>query len=113
MGGLCEIEGKAAPTAADVEHSQPVAEIELGREVALLGGLSLIQRHPFLLEIGAGILAVAVEEQLIKAAVEAIVILDIALRAGLRIELVEPTAGKAEVLQALCPAGPRCIVEIR
>ena len=74
-GGLGEIERKSAPAGADVEDLHAGCEHELGGEVALLGGLRLLERHVRLLEIGAGILAVAVEEELVEAAVEVVVVL--------------------------------------
>jgi hypothetical protein len=55
--------------------------------VALLGCLRLLKRHPFLLEIGAGILPVAVEEQVVEVAIEVVMVFDVALGAGPRIEL--------------------------
>ena len=112
MGGLGEVERKSAPTRADIEDLHAVAQVELGGEVALLGGLGLFQRHALLLEIGTGILAVAVEEELIEAAVEIIMVLDIAPGAGLRIELAQPAAGEAEGLHAPRPAWPMGIIEI-
>ena len=105
MRGLGKIEGKSAPTAADVEHLQSVAKIELGGEVTLLGCLRFVQRHSILLEIGAGILSIAVEEQLIEAAVEVVVMLDVAFGAGLWIELAEPAAGEAEVSKPFTQRG--------
>ena len=68
-----------APAAADVEHVQvrPI-EAQFGGDVALLGGLRLLQRLVAAREVGAGVLPVAVEEQAVEAPVQIIVMRDIA-----------------------------------
>src|SRR5262249_24655262 len=54
----------------------------------------------------------AVEEQFIQAPIEIVVVLDVALGAGLWIELTQPTGGKAKVFNTLRPKRPVRVVEI-
>ena len=112
MGGFGEIEAKAAPAGADVENFQSVAEIELGGKVALLGGLRLLERHALLLEISAGILPVAVEEQLVETVIEIVMVLDVALGPSGRVVLPQATPDESQALAQTCQARPRGIVEI-
>ncbi len=58
-----EVEAEPAPAAADVEHLHPRLERQLRRDVALLGKLRRLEVGLAVLEIGAGILLVAVEEE--------------------------------------------------
>ena len=74
-----------------------VAEIELGGEVALLGGLRLLERHALLLEISAGILPVAVEEQLVETVIEIVMVLDVALGAAGRVVLAQAAPDESQV----------------
>ena len=53
---------------------------QLGGEMALLGELRLLEPLPLALEIGAGILQVGIEEQLIEPVVEIVVMGDVAPR---------------------------------
>src|SRR5216684_590786 len=76
---LAEKEAHAAPTRADVEHALAGLQQELGRDVALLVELGLFQRLLARLEIGAGILAVAVEEEIVELVLEIVVMRDVAL----------------------------------
>ena len=61
---LAEEEAHAAPARADVEDAQTGFQQELGGDVVLLVDLGLLQRLVVGLEVGTGILAVAVEEEL-------------------------------------------------
>ena len=76
-----EIERKPAPAGADVEHALAGLDQQLGREMALLGELGVVERLVGRLEIGAAVLPVGVEEQRVEPAVEVIVMSDIASRA--------------------------------
>ena len=76
-GHLGQIEPKAAPARADVEHAVAAPDSELGGEVALLGQLGIIERGIRRLEIGAAILLVGVEEERIEPPVEVIMMRDI------------------------------------
>ena len=87
---LGEVERETAPAAADVEHGCAGIEPELGRQVAFLGKLRVIERRLRGLEIGAAILLVAVEEERIESAVEVVMVRHIAPCAKARIELLQP-----------------------
>ena len=71
---LGEIEAEPAPAGADVEHPLSRLERELGGDVALLGELRVLQRRDAVLEVGAGILQVVVEEERIEPPVEIVVV---------------------------------------
>ena len=88
-GNLGEIERKAAPAAADVEHRGAGLEAQLGGEMPLLGELGVVERLVGRFEIGAAILLVAVEKERIEPAVEIVMMRDIVARAGPRIELLQ------------------------
>ena len=55
---------------ADVEHALPGLEQQLGRDVPLLVELRLLERLVAGLEVGAGILAVAIEEEVVELVVD-------------------------------------------
>ena len=75
-----EVERHAAPAAADVEHAGAGPDEELGRDEALLGELGLVERHVGALEVGAGVLHVAVEEEPVEPLVEVVVVRDVGAR---------------------------------
>ena len=79
MGGLGEIEAEPAPARADVEHALSRLDGELGGEVALLGELRLLEVGA-LREVGAGILPVAIEEEVVDGAVDVVVVRHVAPR---------------------------------
>ena len=76
--GLGEVKAEPAPAGADVEHGLAGLQPELGGDMALLGGLRLVERHVRLLEIGAGILHVLVEEEPVEVTRQIIVTLHVA-----------------------------------
>ena len=80
----CQIEAEPAPAGADVEHGLAGLHPQLRGDVALLGGLRFFERHVGPLEIGAGILHVGVEEELVEFAGQIVVALDVAPGAGRR-----------------------------
>ena len=80
---LGEIEAEPAPARADIEHALAGLDGELGGEVALLGELGLLQVAPWR-EIGAGILPVAIEEEVVDGAVDVVVVRHVAPRASRR-----------------------------
>ena len=82
-----EVKRKAAPAAADVEHALAGRCQELGREMALLGELGIVERLIGRFEIGAAILPVDVEKQRVEPAIEIIMVRDIASRLPSRVEL--------------------------
>ena len=82
-----EVERKAAPAAADVEHPLAGRGQELGREMAFLGELGIVERLVGRLEIGAAVLQVEVEKQRVEATIEIIMARDIASRSSSRVEL--------------------------
>jgi hypothetical protein len=84
---LGEIKGKAAPAGADVEDALAGFDVKLGGDVALLGELRLVQRLPRPLKIGARILLVVVEKQVVEPPVEIVVMRDVAAGTALGIVL--------------------------
>ena len=87
---LVDVPRHATPAAADIEHALSRLEIELGGDMGELGLLRGIEAHRRIGEIGAGILAVGIEEQLVKPVVEIIMVGDVALRAVAQIDLPQP-----------------------
>ena len=103
-----EIERQAAPAAADVEHLGAGLDAELRGEMPLLGKLSVVERLLGGFEIGAAVLLVRVEEELVKPAVEIVVMRHIAPRPRPKIELLDaakqladPRSGTAHFAVAL------------
>jgi hypothetical protein len=84
-----QIEREAAPAAADVEHLHARLEVQLGGDVRLLVELGLLEAVRRVAIIGAGILPVLVEEQLVEPPGEVVGMLGIAPRAALPVDLVE------------------------
>src|SRR6266478_4333349 len=116
------IERKPAPTAADVKKPMPVFEEQLRGEVPLLGELGVVEAVSCGFEIGAAVLAVGVKEERIEAAVEVVVVGDVAprpardrprrcrpcrLRQARGRDRAAPTAGRARRRNAPRSAG-RC-----
>ena len=84
-----ECQGEPTPAGTDIQHGQiRTIEAELGGNVPLLGNLCLFQRCVRMRKIGAGILAVAIEEQTVETAVQVIVVRDILARAMRRVVLI-------------------------
>ena len=73
--------------------------------MALLGGLRLLQRHVGPLEIGAGILHVVVEEELVEFAGEIVVALHVAFGADCGVHLMQAAEGVAHAFDGLRPHG--------
>ena len=76
-----QVEREAAPAAADVEHAAVRLDEKLGRDQPLLGELRLLERAVRALEVGAAVLLVGIEEQLVQPMVEIVVMGDVAARA--------------------------------
>ena len=104
-----EIERKTAEAAADVEGARAVLRQELRGEVALLGGLRVIERLAGILKIGAGILPVGVEEEIVKPLIEIVVAGDVALGVAPMVALMEAAKRQARPVQRL---GPGLILEV-
>jgi hypothetical protein len=104
-GGAGEIEAEAAPSRADVEHALAFGECKLGGEMPLLGLLCRLQRCPTVRKIGARVLSVGIEEQVVDRAVDVVVMGDVTTGAPRRIELRQSACQKARDVQGLCPAG--------
>ena len=86
-----EIQAHAAPAAADVQRLQPRSvEGQLGGDMALLGELRLVEPGAGPVEIGAGILPVDVEEQVVELRRQIVVVLDVPPRALRRVVLDNP-----------------------
>ena len=73
-----EIERKAAPAAADVEHLVARLDEKLGGDMPLLGELRVVEALALVFEIGAGILPVRIEKQRVEPAVEIVMVGDVA-----------------------------------
>ena len=87
---LAEEQAHAAPARADVEHLLAGHQQHLRGDVLLLVELGLLERLVAVLEVGAGILPVAVEEEIVELAVEVVVVRHVALRLADRIVLFDP-----------------------
>src|SRR5712671_3670018 len=74
------VERKPAPAAADVKKPMSVFEEELCGEVPFLGELGVVEAVLRSFEIGAAVLAVGIKEERIEAAVEIVVVGDVAPR---------------------------------
>nr|WP_281247864.1 MULTISPECIES: hypothetical protein [Halomonas] len=61
-GALGDMQGEAAPARADIEHAHVRLQQQLGGDMALLFLLRLLEALVAVREIGAGILAIPVEE---------------------------------------------------
>ena len=90
-----QIQRQAAPAAADVEHAQAGLQQEFCGDMAFLQCLSLLQGFVAAWEIGAGILPVAVEKEVVERVGQVVVMGDVAVRAPRRVELVQPAQGTA------------------
>lgn len=90
VGDGGEIEPETAPAGADIEHCLARLEQQLGGDVALLVFLGLLQGVVFSGEIGAGILAVGVEKQIVQRAGKIVMMGDVPLRAAHRVVLPQP-----------------------
>ena len=77
-GDAGEIERHAAETAADVERGRAVLRQKLGGDVPLLCGLRVVERLAGIFEIGAGVLAVRIEKEIVETRVEVVVAGDVA-----------------------------------
>ena len=74
LGGLGEVEGEAAPAASDIKHRRPGGDAQLRGEVTPLGELGVVERLTLGLEIGAAVLLIGVEEELVEPPVEIVVV---------------------------------------
>ena len=98
-----EIEPKTSEPAADVERLRAVLRQQFRGNVTLLCGLGVIERLAGIFEIGAGILAVGIEEEIVKPLVEVVMAGDIALGAQPIVALVQATKRDARLGQGLRP----------
>ena len=80
----------AAPATADVQHPHPRRDQKLVGDVLLFLGLRGLQTVFATLEIGAGILPVRIQEEVVKFARKIIMVGHIRARAIHRVELVKP-----------------------
>src|SRR5712664_1371554 len=100
------IERKPAPAAADVKKPMPVFEEQLRGEVPLLDELGVVEAVPCGFEIGAAVLAVGVKEERIEAAVEVVVVGDVAPRPAAPIELPHPPPPETKQRNGCGPPWP-------
>ena len=104
--GSCDpgkIKPQAAKAAADVERRRAVPRQQLGGDMALLRRLRVVERLAGIFEIGAAVLAVRIEEEIVEARVEVVVTGDIAPRAPPVVALVQAAKGDASLVQRLHP----------
>ena len=96
------MEGQRAPAAAHVEHLLARPQQQLGRDVALLRPLRLLDILLTGRKVGAGVLPLAVEEELVEGTREVVMVGDVGLGTLRRVELVEapqqPAKGAAEAV---------------
>ena len=95
---LGQMQRETTPAAADVENAVVRLDQELGREVPLLGELRVFQRLICMLEIGAGILPVRVEEQLIEPTIEIVMMRNISLRTSRQVAMTEDPQLRADMI---------------
>jgi hypothetical protein len=91
-----KVEPEAAPARADVEHARIRPREKLRGEVSLLGELCVVKRLFGMLEIGAAVLPVGIEEEGVELPVEIVMVGNIAARAGGRVELRQPAPEVAQ-----------------
>jgi hypothetical protein len=89
------------PVTRDPQNS--AVEKELRCEMALLRELRIIKRLAGMLEIGAAVLAVRVEEKTIEMRAEVVMMRDVAPRAPARIELLNASCDEAREPARVCP----------
>ena len=86
-----KVEREATPARADVEHPLSRAYLQLGRYVSLLVELGAVKVVAAVIEVGAGILTVLVEEQLVQLVRQVIMVGCVLPGARYRIVLTQPT----------------------
>ena len=84
-----EAERQPAPPAADLEHAHSGLQQQFPGDMRLLGSLRFLQAHLGLPEIGAGILPVFVEEEIVERRRQVIMMRHVLPRAMGRVPLVE------------------------
>ncbi len=102
-GDAGEIERHAAETAADVERRRAVLWQKLGGDVPLLCGLRVVERLAGIFEIGAGVLAVRIEEEIVETRIEVVVTCDVAPRAPPVVALMQAAKRHASLIERLDP----------
>src|SRR5438067_3899894 len=99
-----EIQCHSSPAAADVEHASIAGHEQLGREVALLGELRVVERLTLVLKIRAAVLAIGVKEKRIKLLVEIVVVRDVTPGARAQIQLHQTAVEKSRKPWNACRA---------
>ena len=94
IGDSREIESEPAPSGADIEHPLARSKPEFRREVAFLVFLGLFQRVVVVGEVGARILPVLVEEEVVKRVRQVVMVGHVAPRPADGVVLLQP-AGPA------------------
>ena len=75
---LVQVERRPAPAAADVEHALAGLQIELGGDMRLLVGLGLFEAVGGIGEVGAAVLPVVVEEEVVELVADVVMVGDVA-----------------------------------
>lgn len=102
---LGDIEGQSTPAAADVADVVVGFNEQLGENVPLLCALSFLQSASLLVEIGARILSIGIEEERIETLVEIVVMGHVAPGLHSRIVQRQCLEGSAHALAELAPLG--------
>ena len=107
VGNAVQVKRHPAPAAADVEHALTGLQRQLGGDVRLLELLRLVQPGGRCREIGAAILAVAIEEEIVEPVVEIVMMRDVALRSGGMVAMKAAAALLAQPVTQPARAGER------
>ena len=108
-----QVEREPTPAAPDVQHSLPWLQMQLGGEMRLLVDLRLLERHVRISVVGAGILPILVEEELVQLSRKIIGVLGVAARAGPPVNLVQPRDDAVGCLSCKATSGERTAVFVR
>jgi hypothetical protein len=107
IGDAFEVQRHAAPAAADVEHGLPRLQGQFRSDVRLLVGLSLFERLVPGAVVGAAVLPVGIQEEVVEAIRKVVVVRDVALRGAAVVQLIEVGA---DALRAAGFAADRIVV---
>src|SRR5258706_4379220 len=106
------MEREAAPSAADIEHSQAGRKAKLGRYKALFGELSFFKILGSTSKVSAGILPVFIEEEFVKRTWQVIVMAHVALGPSLAVDLPGKARPLPEFIGNLHPGWKAILIEI-
>jgi hypothetical protein len=90
---------ESPPAAADVQDPHARLDQQLGGDVLLFVQLGRLQVQVRLIEVGAGILQVAIEKQVVQLALQVVVVRDVAPCAWRRVELARAAQHTVETAE--------------